>query len=98
MVEPSTNTSTPEEASSFISTSGNIGKALHTSAPVSHSEWIIDSGAIDHMTFDSNHIQSMKSSDQHIVSTTNGTPSPMVGEVLVYLTQNLNLESILVVP
>ena len=98
MVDPSTNTNTPEEASSFIATSGNVGKALHTSAPVIQSGWIIDSGAIDHMTFDSNHIQSMKSSDQHIVSTTNGTPSPVVGEVSVSLTQNLNLESVLVVP
>ena len=98
MVKPSTNTSTPEEASSFIATSGNVGKALHTFAPVSHSEWIIDSGATDHMTFDNNHIQSMKSSDQHIVSTANGSPSPVVGEVSVSLAQNLNLESVLVVP
>ena len=96
VVEPSTNTNTPKEASSFIATSGNVGKALHTS--ISHSEWIIDSGATDHMTFDSNHIQSMKSSDQHIVSTAKGIPSPVVGEDSVSLTQNLNLESVLVVP
>lgn len=98
MAEPSTNTSTTEEASSFIATAGNVGKSLHTSVPVSHSEWIIDSGTTNHMTFDNKHIQSMKSSDHHIVSTANGTPSPVVGEVSVPLTQNLNLESILVVP
>uniref|UniRef100_A0A2N9EG31 Integrase catalytic domain-containing protein n=1 Tax=Fagus sylvatica TaxID=28930 RepID=A0A2N9EG31_FAGSY len=73
VVEPShASTSNPEKASSFIATSGNVGKALHTS--VSHSEWIIDSGATNHMTFDNNHIQSIKSSDQHIVSTADGTP------------------------
>lgn len=32
------------------------------------------------------------------MSTANGTPSPVVGEVLVSITQNLNLESILVIP
>uniref|UniRef100_A0A2N9HZW3 Integrase catalytic domain-containing protein n=1 Tax=Fagus sylvatica TaxID=28930 RepID=A0A2N9HZW3_FAGSY len=72
VVEPShASTSNPEKASSFIATSGNVGKALHTS--VSHSEWIIDSGATNHMTFDNNHIQSIKSSDQHVVSTADGT-------------------------
>ncbi|GMY32939.1 Retrovirus-related Pol polyprotein from transposon RE1 [Fagus crenata] len=79
MVELShASTSNPEKASSFIATSRNVGKALHTS--VSHSEWIIDSGATNHMTFDNNHIQSIKSFDQHIVSTADGTPSPVLGE------------------
>ena len=97
VVEPShASTSNLEKASSFIATSGNVGKALHTS--VSHNEWIIDSGATNHMTFDNNHIQSIKSSDQHIVSTTDGTPSPVFGEGSISLTKNLNLDSVLIVP
>ena len=79
-------------------TSGNTSKALHTSAPNSDNTWIIDSSATDHMTFDSNHIQSMKPSKQHIVSTANGTPSPVIGEGSISLLNNLNLDSVLVVP
>ncbi|KAK0591100.1 hypothetical protein LWI29_035615 [Acer saccharum] len=89
---------TPEEVSSLIATSGNTGKALHTSALNSDNTWIIDSGPTDHMTFDSNHIQSMKPSKQYIVSTTNGTPSPVIGEGSISLLNNLNLDSILAVP
>ncbi|XP_068666389.1 uncharacterized protein [Aristolochia californica] len=37
-----------------------------------NSEWIIDSGATDHMAFDNYHVKSMKPSEQHIVSTANG--------------------------
>ena len=75
VVEPNhASTSNPKKASSFIATSRNVGKALHISTSVSHSEWIIDSGATHHITFDNNHIQSMKSSSQHIMSTANGIP------------------------
>ena len=88
VVEPNhSSTSNPEKASSFIATSRNVGKALHISTSVSHSEWIIDSGATHHMTFDNNHIRSMKSSNQHIVSTANGTPSPVIGEGSIALTK-----------
>ena len=99
MIEPShASTINPEKASSFLVTTGNVGKTLHSSTPVSHSEWIIDSGVINHMTFNNNHIQSIKSSDQHIVSTANGTPSLVLGEVSISLTKNLNLDYVLVVP
>lgn len=72
MVEPSTGT--PKKTSSLIATFGNVGKALHNCAPVNHSEWIIDFGATDHMTFDNNRIQSIKVSYQYIVSTSNAHP------------------------
>ena len=87
-----------EKTSSFVATSGNVGKTLHTYTLVSHSEWIIDSSATNHMTFNNNHIQSIKSSDQHIVSTANGTLSLVLGEVSISLTKNLNLDYVLVVP
>ncbi|KAJ8645644.1 hypothetical protein MRB53_007392 [Persea americana] len=89
---------TPEEASSLIATSGNLGKALNASTPNNNSAWIIDSGATDHMTFDVNYIQSMKPSKQPIVSTANGTPSPVIGEGSITVTKDLNLDSVLVVP
>lgn len=51
--------SNPQKVSSFVATSGNVGKALHASNHVNHSEWIIDSGATNHMNFDNNHIRSI---------------------------------------
>ncbi|KAJ8618440.1 hypothetical protein MRB53_014626 [Persea americana] len=96
VAEPSN--TTPKEASSLIATSGTLGKALNASASNSSSTWIIGSGATDHMTFDVNHIHSMKPSEQPVVSTANGTPSSMIGEGSITLTKYLNLNSVLVVP
>jgi hypothetical protein len=73
------------------------GKAFHTSTASNSNEWIIDSGAPDHMIFDNLCIQSLKPFEQHIISTTNGTPSPVIGEGSVTLIQNISLDSVLVV-
>ncbi|KAG5534863.1 hypothetical protein RHGRI_022851 [Rhododendron griersonianum] len=96
VAEPPNNT--PQEASSLIAKTGNFGKTLHTSAPISNSTWIIDSGATDHMTFDVKHVHSMKPSKQPIVSTADGTLSSVIGKGSITLTKNLNLDSVLVVP
>lgn len=39
---------------------GNDDKFLNISTPVSNSAWIIDSGATEHMTFDSRQISPIK--------------------------------------
>jgi DeoR/GlpR family transcriptional regulator of sugar metabolism len=44
-----TSTITPKDDSTLITTSG---KVLHTCSTRNSNEWIIDSGATDHMTFD----------------------------------------------
>jgi hypothetical protein len=98
VVEPSTSFDTLKEASSFITTSGNIDNIFYTFDLVSNSKWIIDSSTTNHITFDSNHIQSMKSSNQHIMSKANGTTSPVVGKGSISLTKNLNLNFVLIVP
>ncbi|KAL0293025.1 UNVERIFIED_CONTAM: Retrovirus-related Pol polyprotein from transposon TNT 1-94 [Sesamum radiatum] len=67
-------------ASVAVVESSNTGKVFHTYAPTNNSAWIIDSGATDHMTFDTNHVKSLKPSSQQIVSTANGNPSPVAGE------------------
>ncbi|XP_068666655.1 uncharacterized protein [Aristolochia californica] len=87
--EPSTSHTT-EDASVLIATSG---KVLNTSTPSGNSKWIIDSGVTDHMTFDNHHVKSMKPSEQHIVSKENGTPSHLIGECSITLTENLSLDS-----
>ncbi|KAL0421755.1 UNVERIFIED_CONTAM: Retrovirus-related Pol polyprotein from transposon RE1 [Sesamum latifolium] len=85
-------------ASVAVVESSNTGKVFHTYVPTNNSAWIIDSGATDHMTFDTNHVKSLKPSSQQIVSTANGNPSPVAGEGSVSLTEHLNLDSVLVVP
>ena len=75
----------------------NAGKAFHTSTSVRNSEWIIDSGATNHMTFNNN-IQTIQPSNHHEIFTANGTPSSVSGEGTVTLTKNLILESVLIVP
>ena len=77
---------------------GNGGKVLNISTLVSNSAWIIDSGATDHMTFDSRQVSPLKPFSQKFVSTTNGSSALVIGEGSLPLTDTLNLDSILVVP
>ena len=74
------------------------GKFLNTSTPVINSAWIIDSGAIGHMTFDSRQVLPLRPSSQKNVSTANGNTTPIIGEGSLTLTDTLNLDSILVAP
>ncbi|XP_072062323.1 uncharacterized protein [Arachis hypogaea] len=86
-----------EKGSALVATAGNGGKVLNICAPVSNSTWIIDSGASDHMTFDSRQA-SLKPSSQKFVSTANGTSALVIGEGSLSLTDTLNLDYVLVVP
>ena len=69
-----------DQCSSFVATTGNDGKSLHMCTSVSNSAWIIDSGATDHMTFDSMHISHLKPSSQKFVSAANGESTQVIGE------------------
>ena len=82
----------------MVAAVGNGGKDLHISTPVSNNAWIIDSGATDHMTFDSRQVSPLKSASQNSVSTANGTSIPIIGEGSLSLTNTLNLDYVLVVP
>ncbi|KAK2991285.1 hypothetical protein RJ640_024550 [Escallonia rubra] len=84
--------------SALAAAAGNGGKALNMSTLVTNSAWIIDSGATDHMTFDSRQVSTLKQSSQKFVTTANGTSAPIVGEGHLPLTNNMNLDSVLVVP
>ncbi|KAJ0076392.1 hypothetical protein Patl1_33680 [Pistacia atlantica] len=87
-----------DHCSSFVATTGNDGKSLHMCTSVSNSAWIIDSGATDHMTFDSMHISHLKPSSHKFVSTANGESTQVIGEGSVTFQNTLNLDSVLVVP
>ncbi|KAL0342449.1 UNVERIFIED_CONTAM: hypothetical protein Scaly_1907500 [Sesamum calycinum] len=70
-------------ASVAIIESSDTGKVFHTYSPTNNSAWIIDSNATDHMTFDNNHVKSLKPSSQHIGSTGNGNPSSVAEEGMI---------------
>lgn len=86
------------QTSAIAATRSNGGKTLNISTLVSNSAWIIDSGATDHMTFDSRQVSPFKPSSQKSVSTANGSSASVIGEKSLSLTNTLNLDSVLVVP
>ncbi|KAK2993896.1 hypothetical protein RJ640_012770 [Escallonia rubra] len=98
VVETKTEDDVTGQHSALAAAAGNGGKALNMSTLVTNSAWIIDSGATDHMTFDSRQVSTLKQSSQKFVTTANGTPAPIVGEGHLPLTSNMNLNSVLVVP
>ena len=77
---------------------GIIGKASVFSATSKNRTWIIDTGASDHMTWDSSQLKSVLPSSQSVISTANGSTSPITGEGSVILSNTLTLDIVLVVP
>ncbi|KAI5339909.1 hypothetical protein L3X38_019182 [Prunus dulcis] len=87
---------TPAPASASVATIGTQCYVLNTSSK-KHT-WIIDTGAIDHMTFDPGQIASHTPSSQSVVSNANDVPSPVTGKGSRSLADSLNLDSVLIVP
>ena len=77
---------------------GIIGKASVFFATSKNRTWIIDTGASDHMTWDSSQLKSVLPSSQSVISTANGITFPITGEGYVILSNTLTLDTILVVP
>lgn len=63
-----------------------------------NSTWIIDTGASDHITKGPNNLQTVHPPSQSIISTANGSTSPITGEGSVVLSSTLKLDIVLVVP
>ncbi|KAJ8621389.1 hypothetical protein MRB53_029918 [Persea americana] len=76
----------------------NNGKALLSSTNTGNNTWIIDSACSDHITFDASKIQNLKSSSQKNITTADGSESSIIGEGTLSITENLNLDTVLVVP
>ncbi|CAL9011096.1 unnamed protein product, partial [Prunus brigantina] len=87
---------TESTSSASVATSGTQGYVLHSSSK-KHT-WVIDTGATDHMTFDPGQIISHTPPSQSVVSNANGTPSPVIGEGSLSLSDSLTLDSVLIVP
>ena len=77
---------------------GDVSKASVSSTTSKNNTWIIDTGASDHMTKDSNQLQFFFSSLKFVISTVNGSTSPISGEGSVILSNTLTLDTVLVVP
>ena len=54
--------------------------------------------ASDHMTWDSSQLKSVLPSSQSVISTANGSTSPITGEGSVILSNTLTLDTVLIVP
>lgn len=80
-----------------VAHSDNNGKACVFSVDSKNGKWIINTGASDHMTNNPHQLQSIKSSSQSIISTANGSASPVTGEGPVTLSDTLTLDTVLVV-
>ena len=76
VAEIKTKANVAEKASALVAATDHGGKFLNTFTPVINSAWIIDSGATDHMTFDSRQVSPLRPSSQKIVSTANGNTTP----------------------
>lgn len=88
----------PPPPTANITQSGIFGKADVLSVTSKNSTWIIDTGASDHMTSDPTQLQIIHPPSQSIISTANGSTSPITGEGSVILSNTLQLDSVLVVP
>ena len=60
--------------------------------------WIIDYGAIEHMTCDFRQVFSLKNSTHTKVNVANGDAAPVLGEGTVSLSDTMKLDTVLVVP
>jgi hypothetical protein len=94
----STNENESSQPTANVAHSGIVGKAHVFSATSKNSTWIIDTGASDHMTSDYSQLQSLFPSPQTIISTANGSTSPITGVGSVILSKNITLDNVLVVP
>lgn len=65
------------QASVLAATTCNVGNVSNDSAFVSSSSWIIDYGAIGHMTCDYRQFHLLEPSTKTNVSIANGTPNPV---------------------
>lgn len=62
------------------------------------SDWIIDSGATDHMTYDSNDFSSVAHPRRSMIVNTNGVQYPVTGAGIVVLSSSLSLPDTLLIP
>jgi len=74
-----------------------IGQLPHSFSSMSHSEWVLDSGASHHMSQDSSSFTSVSPLSSIPVMTADGTPMPLAGVGSV-VTPHLSLPNVYLIP
>jgi hypothetical protein len=80
-----------------MSVSSSIGQLPHSSSGMSHSEWVLDSGASHHMSPYSSSFISVSLLSSIPVMTADGTPMPLAGVGSV-VTPHLSLPNVYLIP
>ena len=80
-----------------MSASSSVGQLPHSSSGMSHSVWVLDSGASHHMSPDSSSFASVSPSSSIPVMTADGTPMPLAGVGSV-VTPHLSLSNVYHIP
>jgi hypothetical protein len=80
-----------------MSASSSIGQLPHSSSGMSHSEWVLNSGASHHMSPDSLSFTSVSPLSLIPVITADGTPMPLAG-VSSVVTPHLSLSNVYLIP
>jgi hypothetical protein len=93
-----TSTEDHQQPTANIAHPRKVGKVSVFPAHYKDKTWIVDTGASEHMTRDVRQLQSILPSSQSVISTANGSTSPVTGEGSVILSNTLTLNIVLVVP
>ena len=80
-----------------MSASSSVGQLPHSSSGMSHSVWVLDSGASHHMSPDSSSFTSVSPSSSILVATADGTLMPLAGVGSV-VTPHLSLPNVYHIP
>ncbi len=84
--------------STNLNDQGNHGQALLNSSRQSDCDWIINSGATDHMTFNANDFSKITQPRQTTIAKSNGVTYPVTRVGTVALLSSLSLSHTLLVP
>ena len=86
-------------AAGFVTKSGLSNSTLNLSVVTKGSDWIIDSGATDHMTCDPHIFTSFSSNcSKSVIINANGVSSPIEGISTISLSSSLSIPDVLFVP
>ncbi|XP_073265014.1 uncharacterized protein [Populus alba] len=88
----------PMADSSTSKATGNYGQSFYSSSHQDESEWIIDSGATDHMTFDPADFSHTTQPQRTCIANANGVAYPIMGAGTVSLSPSLTLSHTLLIP
>ncbi|KAK6911986.1 hypothetical protein RJ641_024079 [Dillenia turbinata] len=77
---------------------GKYGQALYISNAANDTDWIIDSGATDHMIFDASDFSKITPPRRKCITNANGAAHPVTGAGVVSMSPSLSLSHTLLVP